>query len=168
MTAIAADFTGDGRPDVISTDNQRRQTLLYPAPDWKPVVIHTNAVVIHSAAMDVDGDGDTDYVGCHYTPGFIFWLERPAEPLKGPWQIHVVDNAEQGGVDGIHGILTGDVDQDGKLDLIGNSAQPKELFQTRWHGFVCRPIRGRPGNGSVTSSGAATLQASAIITVSVT
>ena len=128
QTAIAADFTGDGRPDVIATDNDRLQTILYAAPDWKPTVIYSGTEVIHSALIDVDGDGDIDYIGCRYAPGFIFWLERPDSPLKGPWPMHVIDDAREGGVNGVHGMITGDVDRDGKLDLIGNSAQPDGVF----------------------------------------
>ena len=126
MTAIAADFTGDRRADVIVNGN--KQTVLYAAPDWKPKVLHTGVDAIHSAVIDVDGDGDADYIGARYSPGLIFWLERPADPLREPWTYRVVDDAAAGGVDGIHGLMTGDVDRDGKLDLIGNSAQPKGTF----------------------------------------
>ncbi|MBM3794243.1 MAG: VCBS repeat-containing protein, partial [Acidobacteria bacterium] len=129
-TAIAADFTGDGKPDIITNDNGNNQTRLYVAPDWKPVVLHSGVNAIHSEVMDVDGDGDLDYIGTRYSPGLIFWLERPKNPLTDPWKYHVVDDVAMGGVDGIHGLLLGDVDRDGKPDLIGNSAQPKGTFPT--------------------------------------
>src|SRR4051794_30085853 len=43
QTAVAADFTGDGRIDVITGDitPNRERTILYVAPDWKPVVLYT-------------------------------------------------------------------------------------------------------------------------------
>ncbi len=128
QTAIAADFTGDGRTDVITNDNDKLRTILYPAPDWKPVVLHTGGNLIHSEVMDVDGDGDADFIGARYTPGLIFWLERPRDPLRQPWPYHVVDDFANGGVHGIHGLITGDVDRDGKPDLIANSAQPTGAF----------------------------------------
>jgi hypothetical protein len=78
--------------------------------------------------MDVDGDGDLDYIGARYSPGLIFWLERPRNPLSEPWPYHVVDDFTKGGVNGIHGLILGDVDKDGKQDLIGNSAQPNGSF----------------------------------------
>jgi hypothetical protein len=127
-TAIAADFTGDGRKDVIVNDQTNKRTVLYTAPDWKPVVLHEGAWAIHSEAFDVDGDGDTDWIGAQYQPGLIFWLERPANPLKDRWVYHVIDSHESGGVNGVHGLLIADIDKDGKPDLIGNSAQPSGAF----------------------------------------
>jgi hypothetical protein len=142
-TAIAADFTGDGKPDVVTNGNNR--TILYVAPDWKPVVLHEGVNAIHSEAMDVDGDGDIDYVGTRYSPGLIYWLERPANPLTDKWTYHVVDDVALGGVDGIHGLLVGDVDRDGVPDLIGNSAQPKNSFPNSlaWFRIPKDPRRAR-------------------------
>jgi len=128
QTAIAADFTGDGKVDVISNDIETRKTWLFAAPDWKPVLLHEGVSVIHSEVMDVDGDGDIDFIGARYSPGLIFWLEQPTDALKTPWPYHVIDDMDKGGVNGIHGLILGDVDKDGRLDLIGNSAQPKGAF----------------------------------------
>jgi hypothetical protein len=123
-TAVAADFTGDGKVDIIS--NSGGKTRLFVAPDWKEIVIHADPKhgCIHSAVMDVDGDGDPDWIGARYSPGLIFWLERPDKPLLQPWTFHLVDDQ----VNGIHGLITGDVDRDGKPDLVANSAQPKGAF----------------------------------------
>ncbi|MEO7649712.1 MAG: VCBS repeat-containing protein, partial [Bryobacteraceae bacterium] len=125
QTAVAADFTGDGKVDAVVNNPGTRQTILYVAPGWKPVVLHTGVNAIHSAAMDVDGDGFPDYIGARYSPGLIFWLRRPKDPLRDAWEYHVIDDSAQAGVDGIHGLTLGDVDGDGKLDVIGNSALPK-------------------------------------------
>ena len=124
FTAIAADFTGDGKPDVISNDLRGRKTYLLAAPDWKRITLHEGVDVIHSEVMDVDGDGDLDFIGARYSPGLVFWLERPKNPLQDKWSYHVIDAHENGGVNGIHGLILGDVDRDGKPDLIANSAQP--------------------------------------------
>src|ERR1043166_9752115 len=80
QTAVAADFTGDGRPDVITGDitPNRERTILYVAPDWKPVVLHSGIRTIHGAVIDVDGNSKLDFVGARYHPGLIYWLERPA------------------------------------------------------------------------------------------
>ena len=120
-TAVAADFTGDGLADVISDGDGK--TRLYVAPDWSEVVIaadESSRTLIHSEIMDVDGDGDPDFIGAVYSPGPIFWLERPDEPTKDPWPFHLVDDE----VNGTHGLIVGDIDGDGKPDLAGNSAQP--------------------------------------------
>ncbi len=128
FTSIAADFTGDGRPDVIAGDLRGKKLYLYPAPDWKPVLLHEGVDAIHSEVMDVDGDGDLDYVGARYSPGLVFWLERPKDPLREKWMFHLIDDHDKGGVNGIHGMIQGDVDRDGKPDLIVNSGQPKGAF----------------------------------------
>ena len=123
-TAVAGDFTGDGKPDVIS--NCGGKTRLFVAPDWREVVIDDDAGrgCIHSEVMDVDGDGDLDWIGARYKPGLIFWLERPAKPLEQPWKFHLIDDE----VDGIHGLLVGDVDGDKRPNLLANSAQPVGEF----------------------------------------
>jgi hypothetical protein len=126
LTAVAADFTDDGRPDVIAS--QRKDTVLYTAPDWKPRVLYRGADAIHAEVMDVDGDGDMDFVGAQYMPGLLFWLERPKRPLVDAWKFHVIDDATKGGVNGIHGLLRSDIDGDGKPDIIANSAQEATPF----------------------------------------
>ncbi len=128
FTSIAADFTGDGRPDVIAGDLRGKKLYLYAAPDWKPVLLHEGVDAIHSEVIDVDGDGDLDYVGARYSPGLVFWLEQPKDPLREKWVFHLIDDHDKGGVNGIHGMIQGDVDRDGKPDLIVNSGQPKGAF----------------------------------------
>lgn len=60
QTVVAADFTGDGRLDVITGDITpgQQRTLLYVAPDWKPVVLYQGIRTIYGVAMDVNGDGN--------------------------------------------------------------------------------------------------------------
>jgi hypothetical protein len=123
-TAVAADFTGDGKPDVIS--NSDGKTRLFVAPDWREIILNEGQGhdFIHSEFFDVDGDGDTDWIGARYQPGWIVWLEQPARPLEQEWKLRVVDDQ----LNGIHGLLKGDVDGDGRTDLIANSAQPLKPF----------------------------------------
>lgn len=128
QTAIAADFTGDGRVDVIATDAQNARTMLYVGPDWKPVTLQTRTPAIHSEVMDVDRDGDLDYIGARYSPGLIFWLENPRDPVADRWPFREIDDSAAGGIDGVHGLIKGDLDLDGKPDLIANSGQPAGAF----------------------------------------
>lgn len=128
FTAIAADFTGDGKPDVIAGDLRGKKLYLHPAPDWKPILLLEGPDAIHAEVMDVDGDGDLDYIGARYSPGLVFWLEQPKNPLTDKWPYHVIDDDAKGGVNGIHGMILGDIDKDGKPDLVVNSGQPKGAF----------------------------------------
>jgi hypothetical protein len=137
-TAVAADFTGDGQIDVITNVNGK--TILYVAPDWKEFVLDAATPprdCIHSAVMDVNGDRRPDFIGARYSPGLIFWLECPARPLEDPWTYHLVDDK----VDGIHGLIVGDVDGDGRSDLAANSAQPTGPFYDSlvWYRVPPRP-----------------------------
>lgn len=123
QTVVAADFTGDGKADVVSNDYRR--TILYVAPEWKPYVINEGLHAIHSAVMDVDGDGDMDLILARYSPGRILWLECPAKPLDGAWPVRLVDDAMAGGADGVHGLMVGDLNGDGRPDLAATSGQPQ-------------------------------------------
>ncbi|MEM9280245.1 MAG: VCBS repeat-containing protein [Verrucomicrobiota bacterium] len=119
-TAVAADYDGDGDMDVIS--GSPGKVVLYLAPDWKPVVLHrfpdfkTN--LIHSETLDVDDDGDMDWVGTQARGG-PFWMENPGDG-SGAWAARLVDPD----ITGIHCILKADVDRDGKEEIIINNFFP--------------------------------------------
>ena len=125
LTAVAGDFTGDGMPDVIAEVGE--QTVLFAAPDWRRIVLddHTNdRGCIHSECFDVDGDGDLDYLSARYNPGLITWLEQPKKGADQRWKKRLISDS----VHGIHGLMKGDVDRDGKFDLLATSAQPTEPY----------------------------------------
>ncbi|MCC6292192.1 MAG: VCBS repeat-containing protein [Bryobacterales bacterium] len=146
FTANAADFTGDGKPDVISGDLNGKEIYLFAAPGWQRITLHRGISLIHGEAMDVDGDGDLDYTGAQYSPGVLFWLERPANPLTDPWPYHEIDHSDRGGVHGIHGLFPCDVDRDGTVDIIANSGQPTGAFPNSIAWF--KLTRGIPAKGS--------------------
>jgi FG-GAP-like repeat len=124
-TAVVGDFSGDGLADIIA-DTGAGTTRLFVAPDWKEIQLDDDhrERFIHSEVMDVDGDGDLDYVGACYNPGLILWYEQPANPTTADWPRRLIDDQ----VHGIHGIIMGDVDQDGRPDLLATSAQPIPPF----------------------------------------
>lgn len=127
-TIVAGDITGSPRLDIVVSGNNETYLLAGDSAGTKRVIHEGVGGLFASELMDVDGDGDLDFVAARYSPGLIFWLERPANPLTDPWVYHEIDNFEKGGVNGIHGLLVGDVDGDGLPDLIANSAQPNGQF----------------------------------------
>jgi hypothetical protein len=124
MTAVAADYDQDGVMDVISSYGGK--VSLFLGPDWNEVVLHElsgpNAICIHSETLDIDGDGDLDWVGGVST-GPAFWLENPGQ-ATGNWTARVIDSD----LGGIHCFLKADVNRDGQLDLIINHFRPEGLL----------------------------------------
>jgi hypothetical protein len=123
MTAVAADYTGDGLPDIIADSGN--MTRLFVAPGWEEVILddhQSDGGYIHSETLDIDGDGDMDYVGTRYKPGLIIWLEQPESGKNQRWKKRLIDDT----VHGIHGLIQGDVDGDGSTDLLATSAQAME------------------------------------------
>ena len=70
--------------------------------------------------MDVDGDGDMDFVGCSFG---LYWIECPDKP-KSQWRFHKISSESNG----IHCILIHDVDADGAKDIVINNYLPQEKF----------------------------------------
>lgn len=67
--------------------------------------------------MDVDNDGDLDFCGSNNT---VFWLECPDKPFSAePWAYRTVDDE----ILGTHCLIAGDVNRDGRIDLVANSGQ---------------------------------------------
>ncbi len=124
-SAVSDDFDEDGHRDVIAS-YEGKVTLL-KGPHWTPQTIHEfsrgdsrnppRPACIHSCLLDVDGDGDQDFVGSNNT---VFWLECPDDPFsEKPWTYRIVDDE----ILGTHCLITGDVDGDARIDLIANSGQ---------------------------------------------
>ena len=128
LTAVGLRLNGMAKGKAIVAGGDE-ETLLYVPGNPKPLVLYKGASIIHSAVMDVDGDGDDDFIGAAYSPGFIYWLEQPKRPLVEPWKFHLIEDSAHGpGLNGVHGLHVADVDGDGKMELIANSGQPVGPF----------------------------------------
>lgn len=129
---FAADFTGDGWPDVITT-GAGKQTILYVNPKGEPrrwdkyVVLPASNTEI-AQMKDIDGDGRPDLV--LGLGGVLSWASPdPANPT-GQWVVHQISGP--GGV-GAHGLGVGDINGDGRPDV---------LTATGWYE---QPPKGTPG-----------------------
>ena len=124
-TAVALDANGDALLDVIASMNGK--VSLFIAPEWRETILYRfpkgKPGCIHSSTIDADRDGDTDWVGT-LSNAHPFWLENPGrkEAKKGAWTAREIDPV----ITGIHCIITSDIDNDGRDDLVINNFEPEK------------------------------------------
>jgi hypothetical protein len=116
---FAADFTGDGWPDVITaTFGGGAGVQLYVNPKgegrrWDRYTVVKSVQSEIAVLRDIDGDGKPEFV--YAGEGFVRYAKPdPANPT-GPWIIH---NVSEKGYGVGHGIGVGDINGDGRMDIV--------------------------------------------------
>ena len=109
------DADNDGKLDIVSGDTW------YNAPDWKPYPVRKVAKVgsyfncFSTMPMDVNGDGNMDYISVSYFGNNVGWVENPGK--KGAeWAYHEIDKPGSS-----EAAVLVDLDRDGRPDILPNS-----------------------------------------------
>jgi len=103
---MAGDIDGDGNLDIVVAGDGR-SLVWYAFPSWKKTAIAEGGWSgVNGEIVDLDGDGDQDIV-----MGGVLWFRNPRVG-GGSWEKHQIDNQQ------VHDIEVGDLDLDGRPDLV--------------------------------------------------
>lgn len=143
---MVGDVNGDGAKDVvIGAQNAEGPSLVwYQYPTWEKHAIASGEFTTDGQLADVDGDGDLDIViGALPTDkGELVWFENRLANGRRTWVRHDVGKGYA------HDVAVGDVDGDGKLDIVTCDKKKVVLWrQVTPDHFEERVILERPGEG---------------------
>jgi len=118
---MAADFTGDGWPDVLTTSHSGNAgAILYVNPRgesrrWDKYQVVPIVSTEIALVRDIDGDGKPELV--YGAEGYLRYAKPdPARPTA-PWIVRTI--SEKGPWGAAHGLGVGDINGDGRPDVVG-------------------------------------------------
>ncbi len=135
---LALDINRDGWTDIVTVNYRSRSIkwVQHPGADFGPWTTH---VVVEPGPMetgrliDVDGDGQVDLLpnGARFAAWFELIWDDDSSAAAPRWQRHDLP-AQLGG----HGLGFGDIDGDGRGDIVGQFGwlkAPEDRRTGRWH-----------------------------------
>jgi hypothetical protein len=119
MVYSVYDYTGDGWPDIICVDS--RPIYLYVNPKgesrrWDRYNVVPSATSEIEVFRDIDGDGKPEILFTGPNGVLEYAKPDPANPTA-VWKTH---NISEPGLAGAHGMGVGDINGDGRMDVVNN------------------------------------------------
>jgi hypothetical protein len=145
MYSFVHDFSGDGWPDILVLGRVHLHAAYWyenprGAPGyWKKHYAYERVQGESPTLVDIDADGRPELI-CHDGRRWG-WIAPDWQKPTEPWQFHAV-TAESEYQQFYHGTGVGDINSDGRLDLILNDGwweqPPKESAQAVWQAHPFR------------------------------
>lgn len=135
------DINNDGWIDLIRFDLPGGVCVWYENPKnennlWKRHMILSCAGIENPAFVDVDNDGRKDIICNDTLAKQVIWLKSPVVKNDTMWKRYIIsDNKTLGTHRYTHGLGWGDINKDGKNDVIIKSGwwqSPNDITQAHW------------------------------------
>ena len=119
MVYFAYDYTGDGWQDIICVNS--RPIYLYVNPKgenrrWDRFNVVPNATSEIEVFRDIDGDGKPEILFAGPNAVMAYAKPDPMNPTAA-WKVH---NISEPGLAGAHGMGVGDINGDGRMDIVNS------------------------------------------------
>jgi hypothetical protein len=119
------DIDGDRFADVLAASAYGQGLYWYAYPNWTKHRIAGGSFTTDMQVGDVDNDGDLDVIIPPGGTGLV-WYENPrpqGKPATTAWPMHRIDE------EGAHDLEVGDVDGDGRLDVVVRHGRSRVFLQ---------------------------------------